>query len=394
MKLTAILTVADSGPLESIVQMLNSVGIGCVIPNDRLKDQLRKWGLDTILNQSDLELNMGYAATFPLPSATVEDLDRDDILFVDVKAHRNGPRLWKHKHHLKGRTLWYRINGGKPEHVINDRGDHGDEVNIPCPILTPNLWYKQEFEVAPCPVCGNGTPPPESTRIARESLCCECGDRGVVNAQMPWRGKSFACWPPFARLPEYDPQRRPGNGIDHYFKKYTNPLCLIHNCSGWGYNALIPHVREMGVRVHGQGSPDGLLQHGEARVRLETSLAMVHLKSSDAPGYAIYEALASGCPLICSRRLIWRNRMQDLLIPNRTCLTFDLETHAHMDDAAADVCALEIEEHLERLSDHTENRRIGNAGRERLEEVMWSAKRDTDVSSLLDFFQRNFPGQS
>jgi len=392
---TAILTVADTGPRESLVEMLDSIGIDCVIPTDKLRSTLQSWGLDCILDPSRLEAEMGYSVAAPLPQVGLEALDRKDTLVVDVKAHRNYDRILKHKPNLAGRILWYRINGGQPEHVVNARGDFGDERNPPCPILTPNLWYKQEFEDVPCDEC----PPEEQIdltdqglpRIAFKPYHSKCGGRGVLSVEMPWRGKSFACWPPFSRISEYNVLRRPGDGVNETWKKYANPVCLVHNLQGWGYGNLIERVRQLGVRCYGLGSPDGLLQHGEARIRLESALALVHLKSSDAPGYALYEALASGCPIICPRRLIWRNRMEDLLVENETCLCFDRETHDSLSPEEAVTCSAEIEKHLKYLSSNRNNKKIGLAGRERLQEVMWSSKRDKDVESLRNFFKKNFP---
>jgi hypothetical protein len=172
--------------------------------------------------------------------------------------------------------------------------------------------------------------------------------------------------------------------------RYAPPLCLIHNIAGWGYRDLLDHMRGLGVRCHGAGSPDGLVQHREIPVRLSTALAMVHLKSSDAPGYALYEALAAGCPLVCTRRLIWRCQMQELLIPGKTCLVFDRETHEGLTVEDVVECTREVGEHLQRLADPTENRRIGEAGRQRLKEVMWSADREGDLTSLRTFLQRQF----
>ena len=117
---------------------------------------------------------------------------------------------------------------------------------------------------------------------------------------------------------------------------------------------------------------------------------MVHLKSSDAPGYALYEGLAAKCPLIVSRRLIWRNRMQDLLIPGETCLTFDRETHDPLNEEDIRSCTEEIAQHLKTLSNPTENERIGMAGYERLRQVMWSETNPSDVESLKQFMERHY----
>jgi hypothetical protein len=115
---------------------------------------------------------------------------------------------------------------------------------------------------------------------------------------------------------------------------------------------------------------------------------MVHLKSSDAPGYSIYETLAAGCPLIATRRLIWRMHMEDLLIPNETCLVFDRPTHDGLTDEDVKECTEEVAAHLEYLSDSTNNCQIGMKGHDRLKELMWDERKDN--SSLADFMERMY----
>ena len=395
---TAILQVADTGPLESLVVMLRAAGYDCYLPNEQLRGQLRGWGLDTVLDINNLVRGWGYEQPFELPFAGPEMLNRCD-LYVDIKAHRNGPLLWKHVPRLKDRTLWYRINGGKPEHVrkncicvaaINEHTldvcraadlkpcdpsdlphcegcfcvvkceDHGDEVNPPCPVLTPNQWYAQI--------------PDSSLRDATD--IAEQIERKILYAT-----RAYACWPPFVRFGDY---------ADKWPRSvYTSPVCLIHNLTGWGYGRIVDGIRALGVRCWGNGSPDGLVKHDEIPCHLSGALAMVHLKSSDAPGYALYEALAAKCPIICTRRLIWRCRMQELLIPGETCLVFDRETHDGLNDADVADCLREVSGHLAALRDPALNRRIGEAGYERLKQVMW--REDRDGPTLVEFMQRNFP---
>lgn len=339
---TAILQVADTGPLESLVVMLRSVGYKCFLPDDGIKSELRGLDCDCVLDVKALVENWGYAQPINLPLANKAMMQTAD-LYVDVKAHRNGPKIWSRWPNLQKKTLWYRINGGEPEHVIRGTEDYGDEVNPPCPVLTPNMWYRGQ----------------------------------------PFNGFAYAMWPLFYRFDDYYTK----HGRAHL---YAKPICLIHNLQGWGYAKLIERVRALDVRCHGRSSPDGLIPHGEVARDLYSALAMVHLKSSDAPGYALYEGLAAGCPLIVSRRLIWRNQMQDLLIPEETCLVFDRETHDGLTDQDVDECELVIETALNRLKDQALNERIGMAGRTKLQELMWNDEREIDVASLKMFMERNF----
>lgn len=358
---TAILQVADSGPLESLVVMLNSVGYTCLTPSEAVKGKLRSLGCDTVVDIAGLVENWGYDPPLELGRANLWDMDTCD-LYVDVKAHRNGPKVWTHWPKLRGKTLWYRINGGKPEHVVRSDGlDCGDEVNPPCPVLTPNQWYRELFA--------------EWDETVSK----------IKDVATPW---AYACWPPFYRWEDYQHSRDPSYHNRH---RYDPPLCLIHNIEGWGYKDLIPPLAALGVRFFGRGAPDGLINHREVPVRLSKALAMVHLKSSDAPGYALYEALASGCPVICTRRLIWRNRMEDLLIPGQTCLVFDRETHDALSSQDVVECTKEVRIALDHLSVPENNQRIGEAGRARLKELMWSEYNPADVASLKAFIRRNFP---
>ncbi len=341
----AILQCPDTGPLESLVVMLRATGYECRIPDTSLKNELRQIGHDYVLDISRLVSSMGYDWPFRLPEADVADMGRSDVLYVDIKAHQHHGKIIKRWPNLDKRVLWYRINGGQPEHVIDQRGDHGDEVNPPCPVLTPNQWYQD-------------------------------------------RADAYCCWPPFYRFDEYHDQNP--RLIPSARFPWTAPVCLIHNLAGWGYGAVVDNFRRLGILCYGDGSPDGLIPHRMVRDRLHSALCMVHLKSSDAPGYALYEALAAACPVVCTRRLIWRCKMHELLIPGETCLVFDRETHEGLTPEDVRDCTREVGEHLARLGDPTENRRIGLAGHARLKEVMWSEGRAQDVGSLRAFLQRHF----
>lgn len=373
----AILQVADTGPLESLVAMLESVGYKCFLPNKHLRDRLRRLGCDTVLDIKGLVSGWGYewpSLKDELGPEAMSDID----LFVDIKAHRNGPLVWKEWPRLIHRTLWYRINGGRPEHVIKKDGtDCGDEVNLNCPILTPNLWYQN------CLRCNGSSEEPWSDNLdCGPRICSVCRGSGK-------NLRAYAFWPPFVRFNEYFAKRDRAPGG----KWVEPPMCLIHNLVGWGYGKLVESVQALGVKCYGAGSPDGLVPHDKIPEMLSKSLAMVHLKSSDAPGYALYEALAAACPLIVSKRLIWRNRMEELYEPGVTCLAFDRETHDSLSDEDVFQCKEQIRSHLDTLCNPRTNRDLGMAGMERLKSLMWGegANRERDVASLREFMERNFP---
>lgn len=365
---TAIIQCADTGPLESLVVMLRAVGYSCYVTSKVLNRELRSIGCDTVIDNEDLVRGMGYDVPFEIPQAGIADMSRRDIFFIDLKAHRNGPKIWSRWPHLEGRILWYRINGGKPEHVVNERGDHGDEINPCCPVITPNQWYK---------VSG------EREYVGQDEL-------GHQNINWPteWRkgireGKFYTFWPPFYRWSDYlDKYPRPDLTV-----QYDNPVCLIHNLEGWGYRDLIYEFQELGVKMYGRGSPNGLIEHSRIPKMLSTALCMVHLKSSDAPGYALYEACAAGCPIVLTRRLVWRNRMQELFDTD-TCLMFDRETHDPLTEWDVRDCVGDVYRHLKDLQDPVRNAAYGLMARGRLQHLMWNEKRDRQ--SLDDFLTRNF----
>ena len=327
---TAIVQCADTGPCQSIELMLRAAGYRLKIPGLRLREELRSLGCDTVLDNESLHSSMGYAL-LAFPEATIQEMETCD-LFVDIKGYRNGPKVWERWPRLRNRTLWYRINGGWPI----DHPTSGNEVDPSCPIVTPNLWYAEQREGR----------------------------------------KAFACWPPFAAFGDYASAAATRKGIcdNRTLDAYTDPICLIHNPEGWGYSKLIPGVRELGVKMYGQPAPDGLIQNYEVHAKLARSLAMVHLKSNDCPGYSLYEAIAAACPIIVSRRLINRMHMQDLFVEGETCLGWDepgidIEGRGEID---IEKCRAEIEQHLLALHDPVLNWTIGISARERLKHLMFN----------------------
>lgn len=367
----AICQVADAGPVESLTVMLEHCGYECLLPNERLRAELRdcfgRRGL--VLDVNNLVRGMGYEEPWGgrMGYAGPEDM-ASAALYVDVKAHQVHDLAVARWPNLRGRVLWYRIQGGRPEHVIrlNEDGsvkeDCGDERNPPCPVLTANLWYRDET------ITDGGQ---------------DFAGPRVQTVPAPWAGRSYACWPPFVRFDEYWPVR--GRNVGGF----EPPVCLVHGVNGWGMGALIaPLRREHGLRIYGQGAPDGVLTHGRVPELLSRALAMVHLKTQDAPGYALYEALAAACPLVVSRNLVWKNRMDDLLQPGETCLAFGKPGHQGMTPGDVEEALGEIRAALAQLRDPDENIRIGLAGRARLAEVTW--RKDRDGDGLRAFMRRHF----
>lgn len=378
----AIVQVADTGPLESLVYMLRSAGYKCYTPNAALRSELKSIGCDTVLDIQTLVSQWGYEEPFAIPEASPSQMKVAD-LFVDIKAHRTYHLITQRWPNLTNKVLWYRINGGKPEHVIRADGfDCGDEANPPCPVLTPNQWYK-ETEIEDKSISHKEMVDPGECIIGGEFLT---PGRNLKPA--PWKDKAYCCWPPFVRMSEYIPSNRNDGSTKD---KFHHPITLIHKPTGWGYGKMFPLVRELGVRIHGLGAPDGLINHSEIKLRLEKALAMVHLKSNDAPGYALYESLAAGCPVILPGRMIWRCRMESLFSPGKNCLTFD--NRLHHEELTNDQCEEDfgtIAKHLGALSNPEFNQYIGLNGRKTLESLVWNPEKESDLESLRIFMLNHF----
>ena len=358
----AIIQCGDTGPVESLVRMLTSVGYECKRVGSQLADRLARIGCDTVITSETLVNSMGYLIPKgPIGIAVEKHIEKCD-LFVDVKAHRSYSKLVNEWPNLGGKILWYRINGGKPEHVINSRGDHGDEVNPPCPVITPNQWYKNDRIDTTT----------EANKVWMTSIPCN----------------SYVFWPSFERASSYT-LPRPVSQRD-----CDRPICLIHNYAGWGYSSLGDRLRRKGLRIFGKGSPDGLLINSQIPNLLSKALCMIHLKSNDAPGYALYEAIYARCPIILPRRLIWRCKMEKLFKEYETCLCFDVASHESLDDnpKLQQACIDEIEDGMAKLyNNQLLAVELTSNALDRLTSMSWSHLKPSDVQSLRDFMQRNFP---
>lgn len=362
----AIVNCGHPGSYDSLALMLRAVGWEVRLPDDRLRTELKREGCDTVLDPVSMADGWGgNLHSGAVQRCSVSEFERCGGIFVCVKGHRNGPKVERRWPQYKNRILWYRINGARPCIVPGK----GDELNPPCSVLTPDPWYdaKREFNRPELPEYDPALP--HSTL-----------------------DRSYSAWPPFAWWGEFQGSRGFRGG-------YDPPVCLVHNLSGWGYgevgDRLAKSVRLK--RFGGYGSPDGLLPMQVIPSTLSRALCYVHLKSQDCPGYSLYEALSAACPVVVSRAMIDWCHMEPLFEEGVTCLCFDARLPKGYGASGATPpidaaeCAREAAECVERLRDPELNRRIGEAGRDRLRSIMWDGDSVADVEGLDTFLQRFFP---
>lgn len=324
----AILQMSDTPQIESSAQMLRYAGYKVKVCGSALRNQLKSYGCDTVTAVQQM-IQIGYDTLDPtIEEASPQDFENCD-LYCDVK-YRNLQKIWERHPTHKKRSCWWRVNGARPE----ASPDGGEEINTECPVITANLWYGTE-EYNP-------------------------------------HKKNYVFWPPYPRSADYDPDRRKD------LRNYAEPYCLCHGIAGWGYDEIVGECRtRFNVKIYGIATPNGIVPHRRVAELAATSIAMLHLKSVDCPGWAIYEAMLAGCPIIVSRLLINRMLGHELFVEGETCLAFGLPgDETGRGDMGFEKCPIEIAEHLNALRDPNTNRRIGLAGREKLLQLMWREDRD------------------
>lgn len=321
-KLKALILCPDTKPAQSLRYMLERAEVQCFVPSPRMMERISRHA-NTVVSNQTLVRDWGYPK---LDIPYTEDSTFDYVF--DIKAHQNHERL---SPFIKGRFVWYRINGGQPEVTV-----HGDEINPGVPVLTPNQWYK--------------CPPYYSDHV-------------------------YVFWPHLLDKPEH---------LKRTKGEYTAPIVLIHNFAGWGYGKLEKGLLDLGVKIYGRGSYHGVLKEDDKLKALNTALCLLHPKSTDSPGYALLEAMNAACPIVISRRLLWRS-YYDILTPGVNCLGFDRETHDPLSDGDVDNILEEISTHFETLRDVYKNDKMGLKGRRTYTESAW---RLDDINSFKSFLLR------
>lgn len=374
----AVFQNGDEPELASTAVLLRAAGYDVKYCGPTLRKALTDAGCDTVLSVEHMYA-LGYDRLDPtIGPASLEDMERCD-LFLEIKV-RNIPKIIARWPRLAKRIAWKRVNGSCPE--ICPKG--GDEVNLPCPVITACLWYGTDRYRH-----GKAIQPQSSDEhLASRAVTLQDHLAAAADIQLhDTESMAYVFWPPYPRSGEYDRIDRSG------LSRFDPPFGVCHNVYAWGYRDLVDRcVQSYGCRFHGNGSPAGQVPHSAVPGIAARALAMVHLKSVDCPGWALYEALLAGCPVVTGRLLNSRMLAYGLLEDGVTCYEFGVPATLEYGRGDPDLekCFTDIGAALEKLRDPAENRRVGEAGRKRLNDLMWSERRDGD--SFRAFLARHFGG--
>lgn len=217
-----------------------------------------------------------------------------------------------------------------------------------------------------------------------------CGfEYPVVTNNMWVQGEAFCEWLPFDNVHNLEPRMKAT-------EPFEPPIGLIHNVKGWGFGFMVNEaVKELNLRIFGAGSPMGPLRNDRLQEIFAKTIANVHLKSNDCPGWALIETMYSGVPLVVPEMMLDRMRMRDMYENNVNCLTWGADFYEKevtvktgrvrewMAEHGSEMVA-EIKELLKRLEDPEENYRIGIAGYERCKKLLaWTDDKRVRFANFL-----------
>lgn len=380
----ALCRISDIEPLLSILPMLDRAGYDCVLPDRTLRDELRDMKCRNVDEFKDMHSRWGCE----MPPSHLKEVGPSMMnschLYIDVNG-QNGIIAQERYPNLKGRILCYFINGGDPR----DTWDKGDNITPAYPIMTTARHYEGTLY---CPgphpnkeiFTSDNPPRPEgywtNDNFKHPMQLSDPFDGHVINylcpwgcgplKPAPWLDKTYLFYPMFTRWDRIGD--RPTNG------RYDDPVSFVHNCMGWGCGHFVEPARKMGVKAYGGGnSPDKMVPHEKCLQILQSALCTVYLKGGGAVDYSILEPMAMGCPTTFHESYRYNTRLYDLLIPGETCLTWH-------DESSMAAC-------IRQLEDPKENQRIGENGRKKMTELIWSANNTREIEEFTSFLNRCFP---
>lgn len=128
-----------------------------------------------------------------------------------------------------------------------------------------------------------------------------------------WIRNAFHFYSPM--VGEIKPKEKAGDGP---------PVDLLHNAYNWGMRSYIDEIiSKTGLQIYGSyGSPAGLIHNDKVPELMKNARAFVHIKASDCPGWALWEAFASATPVVVMSLFTRRMKFEDLYIDGETCLTW------------------------------------------------------------------------
>lgn len=201
-----------------------------------------------------------------------------------------------------------------------------------------------------------------------------------------WIDNAFQVWSPPVDGLEPDPT----------IERTEPPIDLLHSARGWGFRSWINKIMDAtGVRIHGDGdSPHPKLQNTEVGDYLKKSLCFLHIKASDCPGWALYEAFSTATPVVVPDLFVARMKFPDLYIDGETCMTWgktlfkqdkkDPKIITEFIDQEMPQAIEEMKEIMEKLKDPEFNRKIGEAGHKKWKELTeWTPKKQEALKQYL-----------
>lgn len=207
-----------------------------------------------------------------------------------------------------------------------------------------------------------------------------------------WIRNAFHVYSP--NVGELKPKDKPGT---------EPPMDLLHNAFNWGMKSYLQDIIDKtGLRVFGSyGSPMGLIKNDKVGEYLTNSIAFVHIKASDCPGWAIWEAFATATPVVVMDLFVKRMKFEDLYIDGETCLTWgsdifeqdpkDPRIIKEFVDERMPAALEELYAKVQKLKDDPEYaHQLGLRGHEAWKKkVEWTPEKQAALKSYLENYERN-----